>query len=178
MPISKFDEEKEEKKEEDEKPFESIRETKKDTSFKKHDFIFKFDDADNDEKIREKIELELKKQEYIKDFLFIKAPVPRSERMIDRLKLKDLTIGKGRLFGPDDYMGLTIVTLFLLIIIGTRMRQYETYTFENLQNVNIYNALRPSEVNKIYSDKEISPVEQTVMDSKGNYYLFRTSKIY
>ena len=167
MPISKFDEEKEEKKE-DEKPFESIRETKKDTNFKKHDFIFKFDDADNDEKIREKIELELKKQEYIKDFLFIKAPVPRSERMIDRLKLKEITIGKGRLFGPDDYLGLTILTLFILIVIGTRMKQYETYTFENLQNVNIYNALKPSEVNKIYTDKEISPIEQTVMETKGN----------
>jgi hypothetical protein len=168
MPINKFDEEKEEKKkdEEEEKPFESIRDTKKNTTFK-HDFVFKFDEADNDEKIREKIELELKKQEYIKEFLFIKSPVPRSERMVDRLKLKEITIGKGRMFGPDDYMGITILTLFLLIIIGTRMKQYETYTFENLQNVNIYNALKPSEVNKIYADNEISPVEQVVMDSKG-----------
>jgi hypothetical protein len=167
MPINKFDEGKEEKKEEDEKPFESIRETNKYTSFRKHDFVFKFDEADNEEKVREKIELELKKQEYIKDFLFVKAPVPRSERMIDRLKLKEITIGKGRLFGPDDYMGLTILTLFILIIFSTRMKQYETYTFENLQNVNIYNALKPSEVNKIYSDNEMSPVEQVVIDSKG-----------
>jgi hypothetical protein len=174
MPINKFDEEKVENKEEEEKPFESIREKKKDTSNKRHDFVFKFDDADNEERIREKIELELKKQEYIKDFLFIKSPVPRSERMIDRLKLKEISLGKGRLFGADDYVGLLFVTILLLTIIGTRMKQYQTFSLENLQNVNIYNALKPSEVNKIYNDNQITPIEQSVIDTKGIYCLSRT----
>ena len=168
MPINNFEEEKDSKKEE-EKPFESIRERKKQNDHKKHDFVFKFsDESSTNEREEQHFENELKKQEFIKEFLFIRAPVPRSERMIDRLNLKEVTVGKGRLFGPDDYLGLTVVTLFILYIILTRKKQYHTYTFENLQNVNIYNALRPAEVNKIYSDKEISPLEQVVLQSNGN----------
>ena len=37
---------------------------------------------------------------------------------------------------------------------------------ENLENVNIYNALKPSEINKIYEENEISPVELAVINSK------------
>lgn len=97
----------------------------------------------------------------------MKSPVPRSERMVDRLNLKEITVGKGKMFGPDDYLGITILTLFILFVLSTRMKQYETYTFENLQNVNIYNALKPSEVNKIYNDNEISPLEQVVLETNG-----------
>jgi hypothetical protein len=90
--------------------------------------------------------------------------------MIDRLKLKEVTLSKGRLFGPDDYVGFTFLTFFLFVIFITRKRQYETFTFENLENVNIYNALKPSEVNKIYNDNEISPLEQTVISSSGKIF--------
>ncbi len=174
MPISNFEEEKEIKKEE-EKPFESIRERKKNSDNKKHDFVFKYnDESETDEREEQRFENELKKQDFIKEFLFIRAPVPRSERMIDRLNLKEVTVGKGKLFGPDDYLGLTVLTLFILYVVITRKKQYHTYTFENLQNVNIYNALRPAEINKIYSDKEISPLEQVVLQTNGIYYLLRT----
>jgi hypothetical protein len=116
------------------------------------------------------IELELRKQDDINDFLYVKAPAPRSYKMIDRLKLKDITVGKGRMFGPEDYFGFSAITFFIVFIIMTRKRQYETYTFENLENVNVYNALKPSEVNKIYQDNEITPLEQVLTSSTGKLF--------
>lgn len=35
--------------------------------------------------------------------------------------------------------------------------------------MNIYNALKPSEVAKIYEDNEISPLEQTLLEGSGNH---------
>jgi hypothetical protein len=125
------------------------------------------DPGSEDLRARSSIEIDLRKQEYLNDFLYVKAPVPRSYKMIDRLKLKEVTLSKGRMFGPDDYVGFTLITFFILFILITRKRQYETFTFENLENVNVYNALKPSEVNKIYNDAEISPLEQTVIGTNG-----------
>jgi hypothetical protein len=80
--------------------------------------------------------------------------------MVDRLNLKSITVGKGKMFGPEDYFSFSLLTIFIIIVILDRARQYKTYSFENLENVNIYNALKPSEVVKIYEDNEISPAEQ------------------
>jgi len=114
----------------------------------------------------EQLKLDIEKQKYISKFLFGKIPVPRSSKMIDRLNLKSITIAKGKIFGPDDYFSFTILTLVLLFIFITRKSQYKKYTFENLENVNIYNALKPSEINKIYEDNEISPSEMAIINSK------------
>jgi len=81
--------------------------------------------------------------------------------------LKSVTLGKGKIFGADDYLGFTLVTLLLVGIIISRKKEYKTYTFENLENINIYNALKPSEINKIYESHEISPIEQVIINSKG-----------
>ena len=81
--------------------------------------------------------------------------------------MKSVSIGKGKIFGPDDYMGFTLLTVFLFMIFYSRKKEYKTYTFENLENVNIYNALKPSEINKIYEDNERSPIEQVMLNSKG-----------
>ena len=42
--------------------------------------------------------------------------------------------------------------------------------------VNIYNALKPSEVNKIYEDNKISPLEAKIMDTV-DYKLYKNKQI-
>ena len=86
--------------------------------------------------------------------------------MVDRLKLKIITVGKGKMFGPEDYFSFTFLTVLIIVVILDRARKYKTYSFENLENVYIYNALKPSEVVKIYEDNEISPAEQVMINSK------------
>lgn len=88
------------------------------------------------------------------------------------MDLKSVTIGKGKIFGPDEYLGVTILTMFLLGLFFSRKKEYKTYTFENLENINIYNALKPSEINKIYEQNEISPIEQVIMNTKGKKFNF------
>jgi curved DNA-binding protein CbpA len=162
----------------DEENFESIRETKNkshprkdkgEKTFKHDDKSFTLNtepDATTDFLKREQLNQELKNKEYIDKFLFTKTAVPRSYRMIDRLGLKQMTLSKGKPFGPEDYMGFTILTFFILYVIYSRSWEYKTYTFENMQNINIYNALKPSEVVKIYEDNEISPQEQITLETK------------
>jgi len=89
------------------------------------------------------------------------------------LDLKSVTLGKGKIFGADDYLGFTLITLFLLGILFSRKKEYKTYTFENLENVNIYNALKPSEINKIYESNEISPIEQVILSSQGKIIILQ-----
>jgi len=72
-------------------------------------------------------------------------------------------------------MGFTLLTVFLFLIFYSRKREYKTFTFENLENVNIYNALKPSEINKIYEENERSPIEQIMMNSKG---IFNNIKLF
>ena len=91
---------------------------------------------------------------------------------IDRLDLKSVTLGKGKIFGADDYLGITLLSMFLFGLLFSRKKEYRTYTFENLENINIYNALKPSEINKIYESHEISPLEQVIMNTKGNFIIF------
>jgi hypothetical protein len=67
-------------------------------------------------------------------------------------------------------MGFTLLTVFLFMIFYSRKKEYKTYTFENLENVNIYNALKPSEINRIYEENERSPIEQVLMNSKGKKF--------
>jgi hypothetical protein len=64
-------------------------------------------------------------------------------------------------------MGFTLLTVFLFMIFYSRKKEYKTYTFENLENVNIYNALKPSEINRIYEQNERSPMEQILINSRG-----------
>lgn len=70
-------------------------------------------------------------------------------------------------------MGFTLLTVFIFLLLFSRKKEYKTYTFENLENVNIYNALKPSEINKIYKENERSPIEQVLLNSKGIiFFLF------
>ncbi len=96
--------------------------------------------------------------------------------MIDRLKIKDLSIGKGKPFGADDYFSFSILTLMIAMFIYHRWLGYRTYTFENLENVNVYNALKPSEVNKIYEENQISPAEMAIIQSK-EHQVYKDSKL-
>lgn len=111
------------------------------------------------------LKLDLEKKDYISKFLKNKIPVPRSYRMIDRLELNKVTVGKGKLFGPEDYFSVSFLAFFLITFFIMRKRNTETYTFENLENVNIYNALKPSEVVQLYEDNFISPQDQEVLNS-------------
>ncbi len=170
-----------------EEGFESIREKKKTKTKRKTEegnFNFNNNDPDfadstmdsssdyfKDEQLRNEIE----KQKNISKFLYVKIPAPRSPRMVDRLNLKNITVGKGKIFGPEDYMSFTFLTILIIIFFLDRQRQYKTFSFENLENVNIYNALKPSEVVKIYEDNEISPTEQVMMNSK-EHVLYKEMK--
>jgi hypothetical protein len=174
-----------EKKEEE---FVSVRDkNKKNKTNNNTNFEFKFHDKNNmntdyddsnDYFTKEQMKLDIKKQEYISKFLFTNTPVPRSYRMVDRLNMGNITLGKGKLFGPEDYFGFTLLTLFILMLFLSRKKEYHTFDLKNLENINIYNALRPSEVAKIYEDTEISPIEQTVLNTKGNIYIFKLFFIY
>ncbi len=159
--------------------FESIREKKKNKSSSNnfdrenkretpHDFQFTKDDPlDAGLYFKdEALKLEIEKRKNIDKFLFVNIPAPRSPKMVDRLKLNQVTVGKGKMFGPEDYTSFTLITLFIIVFFLDRQRQYKTYNIENLENVNIYNALKPSEVVKIYEENEISPAEQMVLNSK------------
>ncbi len=114
----------------------------------------------------EQIKLDIEKKQYIDKFLFTAVPVPRSRKMIDRLNLKSVTLGKGKIFGPEDYLSFTFLTIVILVIFLGHNGEYKNYSFENLENVNIYNALKPSEVVKIYEENEISPSEQMMAKSE------------
>ncbi len=70
------------------------------------------------------------------------------------------------MFGPEDYLSFTLLTLLLVFVFYSRSDQYKSYSFENLENVNIYNALKPSEVVKIYEENEVSPAEQAIINSE------------
>lgn len=87
------------------------------------------------------------------------------------MDLKSVSLGKGKIFGADEYLGFTLLTMFLIALLFSRKKEYKSYTFENLENINIYNALKPSEINKIYEQNEISPIEQVIINSKGNFLL-------
>ena len=114
----------------------------------------------------EQLKIEVEKQKYISQFLFTRIPVPRSPRMVDRLNIKKISIGKGKMFGPEDYFSFSFLTLLIIFLFMDRKENYKTYSFENLENVNIYNALKPSEVVKIYEENEISPAEQMILNSE------------
>jgi hypothetical protein len=174
---SKFDDEPAEnsksKDKQSDEPFESIREKKKAKNKRPtetNNFQYggvESETLDSTEYFKdEQLKLELVKQKNIEKFLFVKIAAPRSPRMVDRLKLKDITVGKGKMFGPEDYFSFAFLTIFIIIFFLDRKRQYKTYSYENLENVNIYNALKPSEVVKIYEDNEISPTEQIRINSK------------
>jgi len=83
------------------------------------------------------------------------------------LDLKSITIGKGKMFGPDDYMGFTLMLFFAILILGSRKSDYESNDFANLEYVNIYNALKPSEVVKIYEDTQKAPIEEIIQNTMG-----------
>jgi hypothetical protein len=175
MPISKFDDEiNETKTTTEETKFESVREKRKKEKFEEN-FSFKYEDQMNSKMnfdeakeyfINEKIKNNLEKKEYINTFLFTQLPPPRSPRMVDRLDLNSITLGRGKVFGPQDYFGFTLLTFFLVFLVTTRYIDYKTNSFKNIENINIYNAMKPAEVVRIYEDNEISPLEQTVISSK------------
>jgi len=83
------------------------------------------------------------------------------------LDLRNITLGKGRLFGPDDYTSFSILTLVIVLFLLIRRYDYKTNTFENLELVNIYNALKPAEINQIYEDNKVSPLEEKIMETGG-----------
>jgi hypothetical protein len=166
------------------KEYESIREKnkKKNSSATTADFEFRKSESEPDFDASgnyyrdEQLKLDIQKQKDIAKFLFAKIPVPRSRKMIDRLDIRGMTIGKGKIFGPDDYLSFSLLTVFLFMLFMSRKDQYKSYTFENLENVNIYNALKPSEINKLYEENEISPIEQVIINSK-EHQIFKDKKL-
>lgn len=83
------------------------------------------------------------------------------------MDLKSITIGKGKLFGPDDYMGFCMMLFFVIFILASRKKDYESNDFKNLEYVNIYNALKPSEIVKIYEDNQKAPIEEVIQNTLG-----------
>jgi hypothetical protein len=87
------------------------------------------------------------------------------------LDLKSITIGKGKMLGPDDYMGFTMMLFFAILLLASRKKDYESNDFKNLEYVNIYNALKPSEIVKIYEDTQKAPIEEIIQSTMGIYIL-------
>lgn len=157
--------------------FESIREKKKKQNVKQNysdenkesaqNFQFNSQDETNQSYFEsEELKYTMEKRKNIDKFLFIGIPVPRSDKMVDRLKLNKITISKGKILGPDDYFSFTVITILIVLFFLERKYWYKTYNLENLENVNIYNALKPSEVVKIYEENEISPSEQFMSNTQ------------
>ena len=94
------------------------------------------------------------------------------------MDIRNITLGKGKLFGPDDYVSFSAITIFILIFIFARKHAYDTNSFENLELVNIYNALKPAEVNQIFEDNKISPLEAKLMETEGNIRTFNINLDY
>ncbi len=75
------------------------------------------------------------------------------------------------MLGPDDYMGFTMMLFFAILLLASRKKDYESNDFKNLEYVNIYNALKPSEIVKIYEDTQKAPIEEIIQSTMGIYIL-------
>lgn len=81
---------------------------------------FKYDTSDPEDYFRkESILQDLKRQQTINSFLNNRGVNPRSDRMTDRHNINSETIKRGKLFGPDDwlgFLGLTYLIYFMIMI--------------------------------------------------------------
>ncbi len=122
---------------------------------------------------KEQVELDLKQQERINTFIKNKGPVPRSDQMIDRHKISQMTIGKGKLLGAEDYNTFMFITSLVLIIILTLIKSSQL-NFDNMQKHNIYYTLKDySDLKEDieYKDKQMTPYEKQISEM-GEYKKF------
>lgn len=106
-----------------------------------------------------------------------KGPAPRSERMIDRLKLSEITLGKGKLFGPEDYFSFLLFTIIIYSVIFSK-RYYES-NFEDLQKSNIYNSLKDYSEDKAdlkYKETQLTPQEKRITET-NDYVIYKNKQI-
>ena len=80
------------------------------------------------------------------------------------------------MFGPDDYMGFSLLLFFAIFLLISRKKDYESNDFKNLEYVNIYNALKPAEIVKIYEENQKAPIEELVEQTIGMCF-FSTFRI-
>ena len=73
------------------------------------------------------------------------------------------------MFGPDDYMGFSFLVFFAIFLFMSRKKDYASNDFKNLEYINIYNALKPVEIVKIYEENQKAPIEEVVEKSLGNF---------
>lgn len=118
---------------------------------------------------KEQVELNLKQQERINTFIKNKGPAPRSDQMIDRHKISQMTIGKGKLLGAEDYSTFLLITSIVLVFVFTALNSSQL-DFENLQKHNIYYTLNDySDLKEdiTYKDNELTPYEKKISEMGG-----------
>jgi curved DNA-binding protein CbpA len=117
---------------------------------------------------KERLELDIKQQERISNFLKNKIPVPRSDRMTDRLKISEMTIKKGKLLGAEDYLsflGITFLIMYFLLIHSKE----STLNFDDLQKNNLYYSLKDNSNDMddlVYEDHQETPLEKKISETK------------
>ena len=56
---------------------------------------------------------------------------------------------------------------FVIFLFMSRKKDYESNDFKNLEYVNIYNALKPVEIMKIYEENQKAPIEELIEKTPG-----------
>lgn len=113
-----------------------------------------------------KQEREQAKLDSINTFLFTDLPAPRSNRMLDRLNLQSVSAPKNKLLGPGEYFGFFALTAGILLVLFFRSKTYSKQALNDADYLNIYNALKPAELSKIYEDNQASPLETITKETK------------
>ena len=108
------------------------------------------------------LEKENEQKKIIESFLKDKAPNPRSEKMSDRLNLKQDIIGRGKLFGPDDYFSFSVFTWILVWIVFSQFMDRDNIEYKNQTRNNIYNVLEDGIKTTNTYENKVSPLEQSL----------------
>ena len=61
--------------------------------------------------------------------------------MIDRLDLKSEYLGRGKIFGPEDWFSFNIFTLLIYILLFDNLWRFKNFTLKDLQKKNVQKSM-------------------------------------
>ena len=112
--------------------------------------------------------MDIKQQERINNFLKNKIPVPRSDRMTDRLNISEMTIKKGKLLVSEDYLSFLGIT-FIIIYFFISHSKESSLNFDDLQKNNLYYSMKDNLNEKddlVYEDHQVTPQEKQISETQ------------
>jgi len=112
----------------------------------------------------------MRQQDLINDFLKIKGPNPRSEKMVDRHNIRADTIEKGKLLGPDSYPTFTVIVFLIYYFILAKSKKESENNFRGVSKTSIMNVFRNDSAykNKEYEKDVVTPLEETLSYYKNH----------